>query len=505
MGALWDHPNIVTVFASAFTSDGRPCIVMRLFEEGNYYQLLRRNGSVPVDQLLIVGVKIAGALAAAHDAGVIHGDVKPHNIFKSKFGEPALGDFGIATFVGQHETNELKGLSVHYAAPELVEGEPGPKADQYSLAATLFTLAVGKRPFELPDGPGSDSNTQVLLRVLEAPTPELPEAFPEQLRDVIRRAMDRDPDLRYDSLGEFGTALSEVEQGLKLPRTHFPAHSLPTDERSKDSLKHDGQDRANKQGVLPDGADESTTGGQPGRKRASSKTWRRQWHRRGETASQRDQHPASAEESPHEDRADAIVEPTPSTPERSTDGSPQAAKPSDAPPAGRTVKARVCVPCGHAHPVSVAACHRCGTVLNKRTSQIRSLSQPELGTVRLSGGQVESLDQDLVIGRHPTAEPLEPHQRAVTIGEGDRTISRRHIELRLNGWDLTAKGLGRNTRLEHRGTISRVDPGAVVDLMLGDTSILEPIPGFGTHPDTTRPTRRVQLSPMMISRPVRSR
>ena len=135
MGALWDHPNIVTVFASAFTSDERPCIVMKLFHEGSYSQVLRRAGPVVLDELLLLSVKVAGALATAHREGVVHGDVKPQNIFKSKFGEPALGDFGISTFVGRQDEDAPRGFSVHYAAPELIEGTPGPAADQYSAGS----------------------------------------------------------------------------------------------------------------------------------------------------------------------------------------------------------------------------------------------------------------------------------------------------------------------------------------------------------------------------------
>ena len=97
MGGLSRHPFIVTVMASAFTSDYRPCIVMDLFEQGSYMQLLRRDGPLPLEELLSLSVRVGGALATAHQDGVIHGDVKPQNIFKSAFGYPALGDFGIAT------------------------------------------------------------------------------------------------------------------------------------------------------------------------------------------------------------------------------------------------------------------------------------------------------------------------------------------------------------------------------------------------------------------------
>ena len=93
MGTLSQHPFIVTVLASALTADYRPVIVMELFERGNYMQLLRRDGPLPLEELLSLSVRVAGALATAHHHGVVHGDVKPQNILKSEFGFPALGGF----------------------------------------------------------------------------------------------------------------------------------------------------------------------------------------------------------------------------------------------------------------------------------------------------------------------------------------------------------------------------------------------------------------------------
>ena len=469
MGALWDHPNIVPVFASAFTSDGRACIVMKLFHEGSYFQVLRRTGPVPVEELLLVGVKISGALATAHDAGVVHGDVKPHNIFKSRFGEPALGDFGIATFVGQHSTDAPRGLSVHYAAPDLVEGEPGPKADQYSMAATIFTLSVGKRPFELSDDSGRDSNTQVLLRVLAATTPWLPETFPQHFRSVIRRAMDRDPDLRYDNLSDFGAALSEVEHSLKLSSTSLPSRSLPVEEPSVDIPRDDGPARTDKSEALSTPEDDSTTATQSDRKSISSTGRARRRLRWRASAKQPEGRRTSAEKPPDEDGAEAADETTSGTPERPVKSLPKGTVYRGVSPAGRTVEARVCGACEHAHPPTAAECTSCGMVLDERTSQSRTLPQPQLGAVRLPGDRVEALDANLVIGRHPATEPLEPHQRSVMIGEGDRSVSRRHIELRLDGWDLKAHVLGRNVQLKHQEDTSEVGSGAVVNLVLGDT------------------------------------
>ena len=142
------------------------------------------------------------------------------------------------------------------------------------------------------------------------------------------------------------------------------------------------------------------------------------------------------------------------------------------PPDGneRTVEALVCLRCGLAHAPTARECGSCGVAFDESTSVARRVPQPPLGTIRLTGGHVETLDADLVIGRNPTREPLGPHQRAVVHGEDDRTVSRRHIVLRLDGWEVTALSLGRDTRLRRRsGAVSDLAVGAFVRLEPGDT------------------------------------
>ena len=224
MGLLSKHPNIVTVLASGFTAEYRPCIVMDLFEVGNYMQLLRRGGPLALEQLLSLGVQIAGALATAHQHNIIHGDVKPQNIFISDFGHPALGDFGISTLRDQPADRRNVWLSPHYAAPELLQGPSraiAAASDQYSLAATLHTLATGKRPFE---GLGTESPQRTLLRAQTGPPPRLPAGFPEGFADILQRAMAPKPKERFSDLAEFAVALNGVEVDLDLKPTPI---SLP--------------------------------------------------------------------------------------------------------------------------------------------------------------------------------------------------------------------------------------------------------------------------------------
>ena len=151
LGRLSHHPNIVTVFDDAITDDGRPCIVMELYSS-TYRERVEEIGPLPIDEVLAVGVRVCGALQTAHDAGVLHRDIKPHNIFLSAYGEPALGDFGISTIDDERSHSGASGVSVAYAAPEVLEdSRASPAADVYSLAATLFQLIAGASPYASPD------------------------------------------------------------------------------------------------------------------------------------------------------------------------------------------------------------------------------------------------------------------------------------------------------------------------------------------------------------------
>ncbi|MEZ5141063.1 MAG: serine/threonine-protein kinase [Acidimicrobiales bacterium] len=103
MGSLSGHPNIVTVYGSGVLPNGNPYLVMEYLERGSLGDRLAQ-GVLPWDEVADIAVKIGDALQAAHDAGVLHRDVKPENIFVSGYGAPKLGDFGIARLEGGPNT-----------------------------------------------------------------------------------------------------------------------------------------------------------------------------------------------------------------------------------------------------------------------------------------------------------------------------------------------------------------------------------------------------------------
>ncbi len=213
--ALSSQPHIVSIIDTGMTDDDRPFIVMEYCEDGSYGQILRGQGPLPVDQVVEVGIKIGEALHAAHEAGILHRDVKPSNILRSRFG-PALTDFGIARApdeLGGTLTREM--MTPHHASPEaLLHQAQSGLSDVYSLASTMWTLLVGHPPYVDPSRPAMDMYA-FRDRVLHDPLPTLPrDDVPPWLVAELTRGMSKLPAQRHDSALDFAESLRRGALGL---------------------------------------------------------------------------------------------------------------------------------------------------------------------------------------------------------------------------------------------------------------------------------------------------
>ncbi|GAA2589338.1 protein kinase [Actinomadura fulvescens] len=222
-GRLSGHPNIVTVLDTGTTRFGRPYIAMEYFERGALIDRLEREGPLPVGEALRIGVKTAGALAATHETDVLHRDVKPQNILVSKYGEPALADFGIARLTDSFDHSHTQAFTPHHASPEVLEGRtPGVGSDIYSLGSTLYQLLAGRPAFKGPRGEGI---APLMLRIMNDPPPAFQRGdVPGPVFDVICQAMAKAPEHRFGSAVEFAQRLQQLQAELGLPITDL-AHS----------------------------------------------------------------------------------------------------------------------------------------------------------------------------------------------------------------------------------------------------------------------------------------
>ena len=219
-GRLTGHPNVVTVLDTGMTTAGRPFIAMDYFERGSLRDRLSREGPLPVPDVLRIGVKIAGALAATHEAEVLHRDVKPQNILVSKYGEPALADFGVARLVDSSEATHTNAFTPHHAAPEVVNGQaPGVTSDIYALASSMYQLLAGGPAFRT----GSDTGIgPLMMRILNDPPPPIQRSdVPRQVFDIIATAMAKSPDDRFPTAVAFANRLQQLQMELRLPVTEL--------------------------------------------------------------------------------------------------------------------------------------------------------------------------------------------------------------------------------------------------------------------------------------------
>ena len=191
--AALSHPSVVRVF-DVVIDGGRPWIVMELLKAHSLAELIERDGPLAPRAVAKIGLAILGALEAAHQAGVLHRDVKPGNVLISADGRCVLSDFGVARSVRDSQMTSPGMVlgSPHFIAPErAIGGRFGPPSDLFSLGVTLYAAAEGKPPFDRGDA------ISTMHAVVNEP-PEPPQRAAE-LTTVLYGLMEKDPAKRWDA------------------------------------------------------------------------------------------------------------------------------------------------------------------------------------------------------------------------------------------------------------------------------------------------------------------
>lgn len=213
------HPNVIDVIDIDELHDP-PFMVLEFLEGQSLASILEREGKLPLKQTAALLAPVLGAVAAAHEQGIVHRDIKPENIFVARTGDggtrPVVLDFGVAKieggmFQGLTQTSAMVGTVV-YMSPEQARDSKrvDGRSDQYTLGVLLYECLAGRRPVD------GESLYAVLTAIVEGKYPPLREVAPgldDSILQIVERAMQRDPEKRFPTVRAMNDALLPLAVG----------------------------------------------------------------------------------------------------------------------------------------------------------------------------------------------------------------------------------------------------------------------------------------------------
>ncbi|MBA2693051.1 MAG: Stk1 family PASTA domain-containing Ser/Thr kinase [Rubrobacter sp.] len=208
------HPSIVQIYDQGKADDGSHFMAMEYVSGGTLKEKILDRGRLSPEEAASVALKVAEALGAAHEKGVIHRDIKPQNVLLTESGEPKVADFGIARAASAatiSQTSRVLGTA-GYMSPEQALGERAcPRSDLYSLGVVLYEMLVGKLPYE------ADTPVAVAVKHINEPPPspgEVNENVPASLGSITLKLLAKNREDRYPDAAALAGDLRRVLDGL---------------------------------------------------------------------------------------------------------------------------------------------------------------------------------------------------------------------------------------------------------------------------------------------------
>lgn len=263
--AMLSHPNIVSVY-DVSTTDEADYIVMELIDGITLKQYMEIKGILNWKETLHFAIQIAKALDHAHSRGIIHRDIKPHNVMVLKNGSVKVTDFGIARVMSESNTLTKEALgSVHYISPEQAKGgRVDNRSDLYSLGVVMYEMTTGRPPYD------GESPVAVAIQHIngKAPMPStINPNIPGGLEQIIVRTMAHDPGDRYPSAAAL---LTDLDEFRKNPAILFDYNNPNTDMDAATHLQPPKRDQEETMPLPKTVAERTVAKATPARQPASS-------------------------------------------------------------------------------------------------------------------------------------------------------------------------------------------------------------------------------------------
>jgi eukaryotic-like serine/threonine-protein kinase len=222
--SLLNHPNIVSIFDAGVDTERGSYYIVTEFIEGRTLREILNSEPQSLDKRSVVDIltQTASALGAAHEAGIIHRDIKPENIMLRPDGIVKVLDFGLAKLRERQDGSAVQppelrtrpghlAGTIHYLSPEQAAGRPmDSRSDLFSLGVVAYELATGQRPFE---GVTDGAIYNAILRHTPAPPSVLRPAFDTEFDNLVMRAIEKDPELRFQTAADLRSACKLLERG----------------------------------------------------------------------------------------------------------------------------------------------------------------------------------------------------------------------------------------------------------------------------------------------------
>jgi len=210
--AALNHPNISTIYA--IEEKGDELFIVMEYIDGQDLSTIIKERMLTTEETLQFAIPLCNGLQAAHDQGIIHGDIKSSNIMLNQQGLLKIMDFGLATFLGHQSNNfsdSTRGTPVYMSPEHAMGAEIDQRSDIWSFGVVIYEMLTGQLPFQ------GEYNQVIIYSIINSDPEPFDEEIPETFQNIILRCLEKEADKRFQSMREIHELLVQISEELHLP------------------------------------------------------------------------------------------------------------------------------------------------------------------------------------------------------------------------------------------------------------------------------------------------